>query len=229
MSIIIKGDRTLPIWDISHYLDQTSSHYHKLVTICKMCELTAEGVEQSDFVISAKSIDVFQDEGISYGVFKDHLALDTQRKGEDAEKFWKILRNYKRPVVYYKTGSSYVPVFDPSGDDEFKVTKMEVNSPPIFDIGGIGSALSELFSAGRQDQREQIRLQQDTLEHQNRLLEQRARNLSELSRASEVLNREGVHPGIRYYAEQEINQIMESQKRLNSRASISGGQIDGEV
>lgn len=229
MSIIIKGDRALPIWDISHYLDQTSSHYHKLVTICKMCELTAEGVDQSDFVISAKSIDVFQEEGVSYGVFKVHLALDAQRKGENAEKFWRILRNYKRPVVYYKSDSCYVPVFDPRGDDEFKVTKMEVNSPPIFDIGGIGSALSELFSAGRQDHREQIRLQQDTLEHQNRLLEQRARNLSELARASEVLNREGVHPGIRHYAEQEINRIMESQERLNSRASISGGQVDREV
>jgi len=229
MTITIRGDKTLPIWDISHYLDQTSSHYHKLVTICKMCELTAEGVQQSDFLISSKSIDIFQDLGVAYGVFKEHLALDIHRKGEDAEKFWHILRKYKRPVVYYKLGNNYLPVFDPSGDEQFKVTKMEVNSPPLFDIGGITSALTELFAAGQQEQREQIRLEQETLEHQNRLLEQRARNLNELSRASEVLNKEGVHPGIRNYAEQEISQIMDSQKRLNSRASISGGQVNRRV
>lgn len=95
----------------------------------------------------------------------------------------------------------------------------------MFDVGGIGSALSELFTAGRQDQREQVRLQQETAEHENRLLEQRARNLNELSKASEILNREGVHPGMRHYAEQEIIQIMKSQRRLNSRAAISGGQV----
>jgi hypothetical protein len=229
MTIVVKGEKTLPIWDISHYLDQTSSHYHKLVTICKMCELTAEGVEQSDFVVSAKSIDVFQEKGISYGVFKKHLALDTQLKGEDAENFWLILRKYKRPIVYYKSDNGYLPVFDPNGEEQFKVTKMEVNSPPLFDVSGIGSALSELFTAGRQAQREQVRLQQETAEHENRLLEQRARNLNELSKASEILNREGVHPGMRHYAEQEIIQIMESQRRLNSRAAISGGQVDRSV
>lgn len=229
MTIIIKGEKTLPIWDISHYLDQTSSHYHKLVTICKMCELTSEGVEQSDFVISAESIDVFQDKGISYGVFKEHLHLDIQRKGEGADKFWNILRKYKRPIVYYKVDDTYLPVFNPNGDEQFKVTKMEVNSPPLFDVGGITSALTELFSAGRQDQREQVRLEQDILEHQGRLLEQRAKNLSELGKASEVLEREGVHPGIKRYAEQEINQIMESQRRLNNRASITGGNVDRRV
>lgn len=229
MTIIIKGEKTLPIWDISHYLDQTSSHYHKLVTICKMCELTSEGVEQSDFVISAESIDVFQDKGISYGVFKEHLHLDIQRKDEGADKFWNILRKYKRPIVYYKVDDTYLPVFNPNGDEQFKVTKMEVNSPPLFDVGGITSALTELFSAGRQDQREQVRLEQDILEHQGRLLEQRAKNLSELGKASEVLEREGVHPGIKRYAEQEINQIMESQRRLNNRASITGGNVDRRV
>ncbi|WCE32156.1 hypothetical protein [Vibrio sp. SCSIO 43137] len=224
--IRVTGDKDLPVWSIAHYLDQTSSNYNKLMMISRMCELTAEDIDQKDFLISKESIDVFSDKGVQFGVFKEHLDINLDRKGDDPSKFWNILRTYKRPVIYYRSENNVIPVFDPDGQYKFKVTKLEVNSPPSFDITGFVGGLAELITAGRNDRREERRLQIDEIEAENRILGQRAQNLERLATASAALNKEGVHAGIKRYAELEINHIMDAQARLNKKASINSLNVD---
>ncbi|MCA4019744.1 hypothetical protein [Vibrio vulnificus] len=224
--IRISGDKDLPVWSIAHYLDQTSSNYNKLMMITRMCELTAEGIDQKDFLISKESIDVFSDKGVEFGVFKEHFEIDFERKGDDPSKFWDTLRKYKRPVIYYRANNQIIPVFDPNGDYKFKITKLEVNSPPSFDITGVVTGLAEIFTAGRNDRREERRLAIEQLEAENRILGQRAENIERLAKASEALNKEGVHSGIREYGQVEIHRIMEAQGRLNRKASIHTIDID---
>ena len=78
------GKVDLPIWSITHYLDQTTSNYNRIMIIQKMCELSARGFEQKDFLISKQSIDIYNENGIEYGVFKKHIELNLDRKGSNS-------------------------------------------------------------------------------------------------------------------------------------------------
>ena len=213
------GKEGLPVWAVTHFLEKTCLNHMKPTLIQRICELTGNGVNETDLSVVPFSAEIFPTESFS----EAHYEKVVQLGGEDGgEEFWNIITKYKRPIVLYQTDNGTIPLYDYNGDDAAKIWSFKEQSPPEGVIRGAAGALIELIYAGEKEARAR-------LTHQNQEIGQTTRNLKDFALASQVIADPRTPLGIRKYAEQQLIVIMRTQAELNKQMGIEGSEVDIET
>ena len=219
-TIRIRGKEGLPFWTILHYFDKTINNHMKLTTIQRICELTAQDVPNNHFIVATNSVDVYQQKKMTIDQFKNFTVLES--KSRDSENFWKLIINLKRPVVFFDNGKERIPLYDFTNEEALRVTSFNENSPFSANLEGAGGSLVDLFYAREREERLRN-------EHMNRYLGQAAENIERIVRASHVIDNPNTPPGVRYYAQLNMDKIMRAQERLNDKVGINEIHIDNRI
>lgn len=219
-TVRITGKEGLPFWTILHYFDMTINHHMKLTTIQRICELTARDVPDNHFIVAAHSVDLYQQKKPSINQFKEFTVLES--KSRDPKKFWDLIVNLKRPVVFYDNGSERIPLYDFTNEEALRVTSFQENSPFTANLEGAGGTLVDLYYAKEREER--LRNEQ-----MNRYLGQAAENIERIVRASQIIEDPRTPQGVRFYAMANMERIMNAQERLNNKVGINEVHIDRRI
>jgi hypothetical protein len=213
----LTGKEGLPFWTIIHYFERTISNHMKLTTIQRICELSANGVPDSHFYLAKKSVDIYQEEPLNDGLFKDYIVLAT--KSNSPERFWDSILNLKRPVVFFDNGNKRIPLYDFTYEEALRISYFREQSPFNVNLdGGLGS-LADLFYAREREERNRIQFEND-------YIGQASNNLENIVRSSQTIQNPDVPPGVRYYAEQQMYALLNAQEKLNQKVGINQVRID---
>ncbi|RXJ21504.1 hypothetical protein [Lelliottia nimipressuralis] len=210
---------SFPVWSIVHYLNRLSMTYFKLVTIQRVCEALSEGCEDGDLIIAEESAKLVSNESFTYNGSKPHKIL--VNKGDDFYKFWDIIKTHHRPVVFRRGVDGFHPLFDISRDD-LLINRLTVTSPPDITVTGISTAITDLYYAAEREERSRH-------EHQNNQIGQTVRNLSEIITTQSMLQDSNLSPGVKAYAENMLQSLMQRQAELNQEMGITSLQINIRV
>lgn len=211
-SVSCIGKEGIPVWGIIHYLEQTCLNHLKLTTVQRICELSARGIEDWRFSVAANSADIFPNESLLDSCFKDYITMAD--KGESPNDFWKIITNYKRPVVFYNDGNRKIPLYDFTYPEAARIMSFVEHSPFQVDVKGAVGALTDLFFAGEREER----VRQSFLNEQ---IGQSISNINAIVRSSEIISNANVPLGVRRYAEQQLTNLMVAQAKLNEKVGIN--------
>lgn len=211
-----QGKEDLPAWAITHYLQQTEINYIKIVLVQRICNLIADGLDPDKLLVASSSADVFPKKAISYEDFNEFEVL--ARKGESTSEFWRIISRHHRPVVFYESNNSYVPIYSYEDGNALIIRNVGVNSPVSLNLEGVPGAVTDLYYAGEREQRQR-------LQWENEQVGQTVRNVEDIARASETVNRPGVHPGVRTYANTILEQALKRQEKLNQEIGMTNAKI----
>ena len=225
-SVSCIGKEGIPSWGIIHYLEQTFLNHMKLVTVQRICELSARGLEDWRFPVAVNSADIFPTKSLIDSRFNNYVVM--AEKGESQSDFWKIISNYKRPVVFYNTGNKKIPLYDFTYPEAARITSFVERSPFQIDAKGAAGALTDLFYAGEREERARGNFL-------NEQIGQSISNLNAIVRSSEIISSANVPLGVKRYAEQQLANLMVAQAKLNEKVGIHqvtiriDGQIDTRV
>ena len=150
LQLNFQGKEDLPTWAIAHFLQQTEINYLKLILVERICELIANGLDPNSLIVATISADVFPKKAIEHGDFEEFEILAT--KAESAKKFWNVISRHHRPVVFYRSGNNYIPIYETSDDNSLVIRNIGVNSPVNLTFEGAGSAISDLYYASDREQ-----------------------------------------------------------------------------
>lgn len=214
------GKEGLPVWAVTHFLEQTCLNHMKIIIIQKICELKAQGVSDSQISISANSADIFPHNKFLDVNFKNLVPF--AEKQNNPKGFWYIVKNFKRPIVLLKSGNSQIPLYDYNDIEAAQIWSFKEQSPPEGIIRGAAGALIDLFYADEREERERQA-------YQNEQIAQSTKNLAEIARASEIINNPNVPSGVKIYAQQQLYAILNAQAKLNQKFGINQNQIDIEL
>jgi len=218
----IESDRLLPSWAVTHYLQQTEINYLRLVTTQEISLYAQRGYDLNRLVVATESADLFPKERIAISSFKGQIALTDQ--SESADRFWKIIGRHARPMVFVADADSdaYIPLYDYLEPEALVIRRLETNSPFNATLEGMASALPDLIYAREREQRARD-------EWRNQQIGQAARNIQDIASASQIINSQNAHPGLRSYANHMLEQLLENQQKLNESAGITVRRIDQVV
>lgn len=220
LKISFQGKEDLPSWAITHYLQQTEINYLKLILVERICELISNGLDPNSLVVATSSADIFPKKTVQHSDFKNFEIL--AEKDESAKKFWHVIARHHRPMVFYKEGNNFVPVYIPNDDNSLIIRNVGVNSPVNLSFEGAGGAISDIYYASEREQRHRTQW-----EHEQ--VGQVARNVEDIVRASTTANQEGVPEGVRAYAQAILDQAMRRQEKLNVEIGMSNARVDTEA
>jgi len=198
----VTAEAEVPIWSLNHFLEQLSSNYLKIVTLREICFHFASGANDSDFLIAARSFDLFPAGNAIEQDFGRLIVLAS--KETNAEEFWKTFRHLHRPIVLYKES----PLFDPESGQALKLRNLSKNSPWDFDFEGKIAALIDLLR-GRTMARRQNEDNSKALEN--------VRNIVETSR---LIEDDAIPWGVKRFAAQQLEAIMNKQHKVNQKLGI---------
>lgn len=210
----ITSDRILPNWAVTHYLQQTEINYLRLVTTQEICNYAMQDGDLSRLVVATESAELFPKERISISSFKGQIEFN--EKKESADKFWQIIGRHSRPMVFVKDdkSGSVISLYDYLEAEALVIRRLKINSPFNASLEGMASALPDLIYAREREQRARD-------QWTNEQIGQGARNVRDIISASETINNPNVPQGIQIYASHVLEQLMESQQRLNESAGIT--------
>lgn len=220
LKISFQGKEGLPSWAITHYLQQTEINYLKLVLVERICELISNGLDPNRLVVATSSADIFPKKIVQYSDFEKFEIL--AEKGESAKKFWHVIARHHRPMVFYKEGNNFVPVYIPNDDNSLIIRNVGVNSPVNLSFEGAGGAITDIYYASEREQRQRK-------QWENEQLGQVVRNVDDIVRASTTANQPGVPEGVRAYAQAILEQAMKRQEKLNKDIGMSNARVDTHV
>ncbi|WP_421174632.1 hypothetical protein [Aeromonas enteropelogenes] len=215
------SDFTLPTWAVTHYLQQTEINYLRLTTTESICRYAIEGFPLEQLVVATESAELFQRERSSLESFRGSIELT--RKDDSAEKFWRIIGRHSRPMVFVQEGNrGYVPLYDFLGTEALVIRQLSINSPFDAVLEGLASSLPDLVYAREREQRARVQWQHEQIG-------QAAHNLNEIVRASQTIEHPDTPPGVQAYARAMLDQLLDSQQRLNEAAGVEVRRIDDVV
>ncbi len=215
------SDFTLPTWAVTHYLQQTEINYLRLTTTESICRYAIEGFPLERLVVATESAELFQRERPSLESFRGRIELT--RKDDSADKFWRIIGRHSRPMVFVQKGNrGYVPLYDFLGTEALVIRQLSVNSPFEAVLEGLASSLPDLLYAREREQRARVQWQHEQIG-------QAAHNLNEIVRASQTIEHPDTPPGVQAYARAMLDQLLDSQQRLNEAAGVKVRRIDDVV
>lgn len=220
LKISFQGKEELPAWAITHYLQQTEINYLKLVLVERICDLIANGMEPDSFVVAASSVELFPKKVIQYEDFNNFEILAA--KEESAKKFWNVIARHHRPMVFYKEGNNFVPVYNPNDENSLVIRNVGVNSPVNLSLEGAGGAITDIYYASEREQRQRT-------QWENEQVGQVARNVDDIVRASTTANLPGVPEGVRAYAQAILEQAMKRQEKLNEEIGMTNARVDTQA
>jgi len=216
LQLKFQGKKGLPAWAITHYLQQTEINYIKIVLVQRICDLIAGGLDPDRLLVASSSADVFPKKAIAYEDFDEFEVL--ARKGESAKEFWHIIGRHHRPVVFYESNNGYIPIYSYDDGNALIIRNVGVNSPVSLNLEGVAGAVTDLYYAGEREQRQR-------LQWENEQVGQTVRNVEDIARASETVNRQGVHEGVRTYANAILEQALKRQEKLNQEIGMTNARI----
>lgn len=226
LQLEFSGKDDLPAWAILHYLQKTEINYIKLIIVQRICELIDEGISPDRFIVATSSADVFPEKTIEYADFKQFEFL--ARKEDSANDFWRIIKNHHRPVVFYESNGGYVPIYI-RDENALTIKNIAVNSPVSINLEGGGKALADLYYANDREKRERWEFEnqqrQNGLRFENEQIGQTIRNIEDIGRASETVNRRDVPEGVRVYANDILEQLLRRQEKLNEQIGMENTRI----
>ena len=133
-----------PTWSISHFLDNTSSNYLKLITLREICRRFAEGAEDRDFLICVNSFDLFP--AIDQLHYRDDDLVVLTSKDRSARDFWHFFRHLHRAIVLFREHNQLLPLYEIDSDVSLKILSLSLRSPVSFSLQGALGALVDLFT-----------------------------------------------------------------------------------
>lgn len=213
----------VPMWSINHYIEEFCNNYNKLLIIKRICELSANGAYDSQFLVAKSSASLFPTKSLentfSYNNEK-YEVLTT--KSENPEHFWHIISNYVRPIVFFKSDGGVFPLVDFIDIDAIKITAMSYNSPVNIDISGALNGLVDLANAKN-------RREIDEERHISDMIGESANNTSRIISTYDVVNNSNVPEGIKRYANLNLEKLLERQSKLNEKLDIRIERINRKV
>jgi hypothetical protein len=197
---------SVPIWSVNHFLDNTTSNYLKLVTLREICRRYREGAEDSNFLISMNSYDLFPAVDDLYYKQNDLIVLES--KDQSAENFWHLFQYLHRPVVLFRDQSRLTPIYEIESNVSLKIVHLSLVSPVSFDLKGAMGVLIDLFSL-------KIFVQRANERNAEALT-----NLKNVVETSHLIEDQCTPPGVRRFAINQLASIMDKQTRINRRLGI---------
>ncbi|AEG60359.1 hypothetical protein [Desulforamulus ruminis] len=216
------GIEGLPVWSILHFLERTCLNHLKLVTIQRICELSAEGYPDGCFSVASSSAEIFPGRSFLHKQPAPAKLIVLTEKAESPADFWNVIRNFKRPMVYFTEGNHKIPLYDFTYEEAARIWSFKEQSPPVGEIIGAGGALLDLLYAAEREEREKD-------EHINRQIGQTAENIDRMVRASQTIASAKTPDGIKVYAESILKDLMQKQSQLNKKIGIHNQEIDTNI
>ncbi|WP_298445497.1 hypothetical protein [uncultured Ferrimonas sp.] len=220
LKISFQGKEDLPSWAITHYLQQTEINYLKFLLVERICDLISNGLDPNSLVVATSSAEIFPKKAIQHSDFKNFEIL--AEKDESAKKFWHVIARHHRPMVFYKEGDNFVPIYIPNDDNSLIIRNVGVNSPVNLSLEGAGGAITDIYYASEREQRQRT-------QWENEQVGQVARNVDDIVRASTTANQPGVPEGVRAYAQEILDQAMKRQEKLNEEIGMSNARVDTQA
>jgi len=201
-----KSDVSTQIWSVSHFLDNTMSNYLKLITLREICRRFAEGAEDRDFLICVNSFDLFP--AIDKFHYSDKELVVLTSKDRSAKDFWHFFRYLHRPIVLFRSHNQLLPLYEIDSDISLKILSLSLHSPVNFSLQGDLGALLDLFTGKLLSQRA------------NERNTQALSNVENIVKISHLIEDDQTPPGVRRFAIDQLEAIMNKQARINSKLGI---------
>lgn len=195
------------IWSVSHFLDYTTSNYLKLITLREICRKFAEGAEDHNFLICANSFDLFPALDELHYLDNDLVVLTS--KDRSAKDFWHFFRRLHRPIVLFRQNHQLLPLYEIDSEVSLKIISLSLHSPVSFSLQGALGPLVDLFTGKLIAQRE------------NERNTQALANIERIVKTSHLIDDDQTPTGVRRFAIDQLNSIMNNQKRINDKLGIT--------
>ena len=204
--IDLEAEAELPIWSINNFLENVSSNYLKLVSLREICTRFAAGAHDREFVIAARSFDLFP-EGRQLSYDESSL-VRLESKERSPKRFWQLFKHLQRPIVLFEHDAEVSPIFDIHSDHALRIKKLSLDSPWSFSFQGTVGALVDLFTGRLLAQRE------------NERISLALQNVRQAVETSHLIESPETPPGVRQYAIEQLEFIMNKQDRINQKLGI---------
>jgi hypothetical protein len=247
VSLIGIEDDNISSYLINNYLNRFCNNYLKVEIIKRVCILKQVGFEDSQFILAEKSADLFINERKFISRRKPTEALiNCVLKNENFDRyyhryptyhlgdyiilasksnprlFWNGIYKRSRPVVFLETRGNLIPLIGIFDEEAIKVTALSYNSPLKIEMTGLGGTLVDLFYARSRNQRdEEIFI--------NNQIGQSADNIYGITRASQIVQDERTPAGVRQYAQNTLEQLLDNQAKMNERLGIRIQKLDKTI
>jgi hypothetical protein len=220
ISIVGADIDNLPMWSINKYSEEFCNNYNKIMTVRRICELMHDGAYDDEFFVAKKSEELFPSESanVTFTHETDRF-VRLATKSQNPEEFWRIIKDYVRPVVFYTGGDVPIKLVDYTDDGAIKIRKLSYNSPPSWDIQGTINGLIDVANAGNRRAMEEE-------SHISNQIGAGFENMERYARASQVINDPRTPEGVKHYANNLLNDLTKKQEKLNKKLDIRVNKID---
>ncbi len=201
-----ESDKSVPIWSVNNFLDNTASNYLKLITLRGICQRYYEGAEDRDFLISAHSYDLYPADDELHHNEEDLIVLESKDRSPD--RFWHLFRYLHRPVVLFRRNCEVNPIYSVESSVSLRIKSLSLLSPVSFSLQGAIGALADLFSGKAFAQRSSERNAQALA------------NVQDAVKTSHLIEDPRTPPGVRRFAVDQLVSIMNKQAKINRRLGI---------
>lgn len=218
-SVRLIGHNTdnLPMWAINHYFRTFCDNYAKLVMMMRVCRMMQMGAEEKAVCAVKESAPLLADKGYANKMIsrsEDNIVRLYE------EEFWYIIQKYERPVVFaWLLDGAQVPLYDGFAGDAVKLEQISYHCPISIEPSGIVGALVDLALAGP-------RYEMERQEHEARQIANLAAGCERIVRAMQVIEDDRTPEGIKAYARETMQVLMEKQNKLNRKLGIELADID---
>ncbi len=202
-----ESELSTPVWSVSHFLDNTTSNYLKLITLREICRRFAEGAEDRDFLICVNSFDLFPAIDELHYRDDDDLVVLASKAGS-AKEFWRFFRYLHRPIVLFRSQDQLLPLYGINSDVSLKILSLSLRTPVNFSLQGALGVLVDLFTGKLLTQRA------------NERNTQALANVENIVKTSHLIEDNQTPPGVRQFAIDQLEAIMNKQARINGKLGI---------
>ncbi|NMW19832.1 MAG: hypothetical protein HKK66_12630 [Chlorobiaceae bacterium] len=200
------SEKSLPIWSVNNFLDNTTSNYLKIITLREICRRFMDGADDRDFLICVNSYDLFPaSNNLNYRE-EDLIVLTS--KDHSSERFWHLFRHLHRPVVLFRAEQVKIPMYSFESDAALRINSLSLHSPVSFSLQGTIGALVDLFSGKLLAQRSNER-NSDALA-----------NIRNVVETAHLIEDHRTPPGVREFAIEQLEAIMIKQEKINDKLGI---------
>jgi len=222
----IIGKSEIPVRSIIHYISNLSNDYAKVIMIQRIGELFLKGAQDKNFFVTTNSVNWLPDYNSNSWVknnYENQKYLMMAEKSENPEKFWNIIKNYARPVVFYKNNNNIIPLYnyEHKSSDSFKLVHFYENSPFLIEIIGAIAALVTIVYTIKGDYRQ-------SESHKSDELYKSVNTLEKIVSCSKFINDNNVPAGYRAYAENTLEYYKHKHKEYANKLGIVKLHIDIE-
>lgn len=230
MKCSIICDNNVYPWGIGEFIEIFATSYLKLESLRKILDLY-EKHQTTDYnvFIKEKNINIFERkeylDQFNAEAMSSIYTLPQKKdnyflfgKYESPEMFWNIFEKNSKPDVYIKYENEYISILE-IPESIFAFTKIEVNSPPTFDLTGATGTIIDLFYAGEREDRKRV-------EFNNGMINQSLSNLQGIVRTEEIIESANISNGLKEYARHQLKSLMEKQSKINGKLGVNKLQIN---